>query len=804
MKSGFKYTPMLVLMCSALGCSKTTPQLDPVPDSSVPFYDLNRNGSMEPYENQSLSEKDRITDLISRMTLEEKILLVTGTGINLTNVSGSSKVPGAAGSTHAIERLGIPSITLADGPAGLRISPTRPDDANTYYATAFPIATVLSSSWDRALLTEVGKAMGEEVREYGVDVFLAPGMNLQYNPLGGRNFEYYSEDPLLSGSLAAAMVNGVESQGVGATIKHFAVNNAETSRMLLNSVVSERALREIYLRSFEIAVKETKPWAVMSSYNKINGIYTSQDKQLLTSLLRDEWGFDGLVMTDWFGGDSARAQLKAGNDLLMPGRVHEREDIQAAIRSGDLSNEELNRNLTNILSVIFKTPTFQRYQYSNKPKLIDNAKIARTAAAEGIVLLKNEQQTLPLAASVKTIAAFGNTSYDFISGGSGSGDVNEAYTVSMVQGFESSNLKVDQELQTRYEQHIKVEKAKLPKKRYFFELLPPIPELSLDELLIKRKAMESDIAVITIGRNSGEFQDRKVEGDFALTDMELQLIQRVSSAFKKQDKKVVLILNIGNVVETASWREQVDAIVLPWQGGQEAGNAVVDVLTGKVNPSGKLPVTFPLAYADVSSSAFFPGIPESDDVVMDAYLNMPRGKITNMTHSDGIYVGYRYYEGFAKPVAYPFGYGLSYTDFAYGDPKVNAKSFAGDLTVEMAVTNTGKVAGKEVVQLYLTAPQGDLEKPLKELKGFAKTRLLAPGETDILSFVIKAEHLASFSEAKSAWIAAAGEYQIKLAASSASEGKSVRFMLAKELEVQTVQVRMQPARSVKELSRSNP
>lgn len=790
-------------MFSALGCSKTNQQNDPLVDSDVAFYDLNKSGSMEPYENPRLSAQERIADLISRMTLEERILLVTGTGINLTNVSGSSKVPGAAGSTHAIERLGIPAITLADGPAGLRISPTRPDDNNTYYATAFPIATVLSSSWDRALLTEVGKAMGEEVREYGVDVFLAPGMNLQYNPLGGRNFEYYSEDPLLSGSLAAAMVNGVESQGVGATIKHFAVNNAETSRMLLNSVVSERALREIYLRSFEIAVKEAKPWAVMSSYNKINGVYTSQDKQLLTSLLREEWGFDGLVMTDWFGGDSARSQMKAGNDLLMPGRVHERDDIQAALKSGDLTDADLNRNLSNILSVIFKTPTFQKHQFSNKPKLIDNAKIARTAASEGIVLLKNEQQTLPLSASVKSIAAFGNTSYDFISGGSGSGDVNEAYTVSLVQGFESSNLKVDPELQRQYEQHVKVEKAKLPKKRYFFELLPPIPELPLDEKLILRKATESDIAVITIGRNSGEFQDRKVEGDFTLTDMEQQLIQRVSTAFKKHGKKVVLILNIGNVIETASWREQVDAIVLPWQGGQEAGNAVVDVLTGKVNPSGKLPVTFPLTYADVSSSSFFPGIPESDEVVMDAYLNMPRGKVTTMTHSDGIYVGYRYYEGFAKSVAYPFGYGLSYTTFAYGTPKTDTKSFVDDLTVEMAVTNTGRVAGREVVQLYLTAPQGKLEKPLKELKGFAKTRLLAPGETEILSFVIKPEQLASFSESKGAWIAEAGEYQLKLATSSDSEGKTARFMLAKELNVQTVQVRMRPSQAIQELNRSN-
>jgi len=798
MKSHFNYSPLMLVLISLWGCSQSGPEVKAAVSEQKAAVDLNKNGQLEPYENSALPLEERLTDLLSRLTPAEKVQLVTGTGINLNDIGGSSKVHGAAGSTHAIARLGIPAITLADGPAGLRITPIRPDDQKTYYATAFPIATVLSSSWDKNLVNQVGQAMGTEVKEYGVDLFLAPGMNLQYNPLGGRNFEYYAEDPLLSGQMAAAMVNGVESQGVGATIKHFAVNNAETSRMLLNSVVNERALREIYLRSFEIAVKEAQPWAVMSSYNKLNGVYTSQDSQLLTTLLRDEWGFDGLVMTDWFGGDSARAQMKAGNDLIMPGRPHERDDIQAALDSGDLSMAQLDRNVKNILQIIFQSPAFAGYAYSDTPDLKAHAQIARTAAAEGVVLLKNDHGTLPLPSSLKSIAAFGNTSYDFLSGGTGSGDVNEAYTVSLVQGFANNNLQVDAELQQVYEQHLQAERAKQPKKRYFFELLPPLPELTPDLTLIQRKAKDNELAIITIGRNSGEFQDRKVAGDFDLTATEKQLIAMVSTAFHAEGKKVVLILNIGNVVETASWREQVDAIVLPWQGGQEAGNAVTDVLTGKVNPSGKLPVSFPLHYKDVPSSTFFPGEALSDEVVMDAYLNMPRGKHTQMKHQDGIYVGYRYYDSFAVPVAYPFGYGLSYTSFSYGQPKLSSASFNGELKISIEVKNTGKVAGKEVVQLYLTAPATSMDKPKKELKAFAKTSVLAPEQSEIVQFSLTADQLASYSEQAGRWVADAGTYQVLVAASSADVRQTASFNLATALQLPAVKVRLQPTAALTE------
>ncbi|OFC70930.1 glycoside hydrolase family 3 C-terminal domain-containing protein [Alteromonas confluentis] len=800
MRNRFQFSLIACALAGVVGCSADVQQVaSQAGPNALSFNDRNHNNKLDIYEDTSAPVTARADDLISRLTLEQKVKMVTGTGFSVSGVGGSEKVPGAAGSTFEIPELGIPAMVLTDGPAGVRIEPKRENDDATYYATAFPIATLLASSWDKTLVAEVGAAMGEEVKEYGADIFLAPGMNIHYNPLGGRNFEYYSEDPYLSGNLAASIVNGIESNGVGATIKHFVTNSAETSRMWMDAHVNERAYRELYLRGFEIAVKESQPWAIMTSYNKVNGTYTSQDEVLLTDVLRGEWGFEGLVMTDWFAGDSAPAQMQAGNDLIMPGMPDQRQAIIDAVKNGTLDESTLDRNLRKIFTVMFASPSFNHYDYSDKPDLKGHAEVARQAAAEGVVLLKNKGDALPLTGS-QTVAAFGNTSYEFIAGGTGSGDVNEAYTVSLVQGLENSPLKVERSLQKSYDAFMAAEKAKQPEKKNFFDLLPPLPEFEPSEAMVAKLANSTDVALITLGRNAGEFQDRGVEGDFDLTDAEQSLITKVSKAFHAKGKKVVVALNIGNVIETASWRDKVDAIVLPWQGGQEAGNALVDVLTGKVNPSGKLATTFPMSYSDVASSDSFPGFNVSDEEVTDPYIGLFVGHHSQLNYEDGVYVGYRYYDAFNIAPAYPFGYGLSYSSFNYSDLQVTSNDGNGNVTLSATISNQGDAAGKEVVQLYVSAPKGSLAKPVKELKGFTKTAALRPGQSETVTFTLTPKLLASFNPAQRAWVADAGEYTLMLGASSADIRATATINLATPVVADKVSVTLNPSPKVKEIT----
>ncbi len=735
--------------------------------------------------------KNPLKEVIAAMTLEEKSKLVAGTGMRFgggpTVGETDNRVPGAAGTTYAIPRLGIPAIVVADGPAGLRIAPFRgKDSTQSFYCTAFPVATLLASTWDTELVKKVGEAMGNEVLEYGVDILLGPGLNIHRNPLGGRNFEYFSEDPYLTGKLTAAIVKGIQSKGVGTSVKHFAANNQETNRNTINTIVSERALREIYLEGFRIGIQESDPWTVMSSYNKINGPYTSESKDLLTTILRDEWKYNGLVMTDWFGGKDPIAQMLAGNELLMPGTPNQSKAIMEAVQNGKLNEAVLDRNIEKILNTILRSPSFKNYKYSNKPDLIANAQIARMVAAEGMILLKNEGKALPIAQTSKKIAAFGNTSYDIVTGGTGSGDVNEAYSISMVTGLLNAGYTVDEELKTLYTDFIKAENAKRPRNRGFM-LPPPLPQMELLSTLISKKAEEADLALITIGRNSGEFADRKLENDFYLNDVEKELIKNVSSAFRAKGKKVIIVLNIGGVIEINSWRDYADAILLSWQPGQEAGNAIADVLSGKVNPSGKLATTFPVDYTDVASSKNFPG--------------MPVEKPTDVTYEEGIYIGYRYFDSFAVKPAFEFGYGLSYTTFSITNIKTSSSKFKDKVTVTVEVTNTGNVSGKEVVQVYLSAPSQSMNKPQKELKAFGKTGLLSPGKKQTLSFTLDARSLASYNTEKISWIAEAGEYKISVGTSSSNISQTANFSLPKELLVSKENKVMVPQTVISELKK---
>ncbi|MFL6333275.1 MAG: glycoside hydrolase family 3 C-terminal domain-containing protein [Pyrinomonadaceae bacterium] len=729
-----------------------------------------------------------VKEVVAALTLEEKASLLVGMGADWTipnfqtmtpeDKAIPEKVPGAAGRTHSVPRLGIPSLTLSDGPAGVRIDPTRKNDpSKTYYATAFPVATLLASSWDAGLVQRVGAAFGEEAREYGVDVLLAPGMDIHRNPLGGRNFEYYSEDPLVTGRMAAAFVKGVQSRGVGTSIKHFAANEQEFNRMQSDSVVSERALREVYLKGFEVAVQESQPWTVMSSYNLINGTYTSESRELLTNVLRDDWGFQGLVMTDWWAGNDAVSQLKAGNDLLMPGTPYQAKDIVEAVRAGTLSRQQLDENVERFLNLVMRSPAFKGYRYSDRPDLKAHALLAREAAAEGMVLLRNEGNALPLAAP-KRVALYGNTSYELFAGGSGSGDVNEAYTVSLEQGLADAGFSLDAPLKEAYEHYLADYNAKHPRPKVSFFLPPPIPELTVETSAVGRSAAEADTALITVGRNAGEGGDRKVEGDFTLSETERALIKTVADAFHAKGKKVFVVLNVGGPVEVASWRDGVDSILLAWQPGQEGGRAIADVLGGRINPSGKLATTFPVRYEDVPSAKVYPGkeLPGRSQLTRFPYAGRP----SEALYEEGIFVGYRYYETFDLKPAYAFGHGLSYTSFTYGGLKLSSKQFGGKLTATLTVINTGKVAGREVVQLYLSAPSRKLAKPSAELKGFAKTGLLSPGQSQTVSFDLGAADLASFDPAASAWVAEAGTYTLKVGASSADIRQAGTFELKRE------------------------
>ena len=744
-------------------------------------------GSIGTMTAQVRLQANNVDEVLKVMTLEEKAMLVVGGNRQIASTENNGmigghaqRVPGAAGTTQAIPRLGIPSTVLTDGPAGVRINPRRDNDANTYFCTGFPVGTALACTWNTQLVEEVGKCIGNEVLEYGCDVLLAPGMNIHRSPLCGRNFEYYSEDPIVTGKIAAAYVRGVQSQGVGVSVKHFAANSQETNRMGVDEVMSQRALREIYLKGFEIAVRESAPWTVMSSYNRINGPFTQENRELLTTILRDEWSFDGIVMTDWTGLRNTAAQIQAGNDLMEPGADSQIKDIMDKVKSGVLKESDLDICVKRILQYLTKTPAFRAYKYTNKPDLKAHADVTRRSATEGMVLLKNDGEALPMS-NAKTVSVFGITSYDFIAGGTGSGDVNKAYTIDMMQGLTEAGLKVNTKLANLYQSYKNYQSsltAAAPARGGWFWGKAVLPEMAVSRPIINVQAQESDLAIITLGRQAGEGSDRQVDDDFTLTDVERQLITDVCNAFHLANKPVVVVLNMGNVIETASWKSMPDAILLAWQPGQEGGYSVADVLTGKAYPSGKLTMTWPNNLIDLPSSASFPNVRPA----------APRGRGNNKVefqdytkHTEDINVGYRHFTTTKESVSYPFGFGLSYTTFAYSKPVVKATK--DGLTATITVTNTGKRAGKEVVELYVSAPAGGLEKPARELKAFAKTRELQPNQSETLTMNLSLYDLASYNETTQAWETAAGKYTIGFGASVEDIRATAPFNLSKQQSV---------------------
>jgi beta-glucosidase len=700
-----------------------------------------------------LTDAKSIPVVIKEMSLEEKAKLVCGAGLsrNITDV-------GAAGNTYAIQRLRITSMELCDGPAGVRL--------DSKYATAWPNPMLAASTWNTEILGKIGKATADEAKYYGIDLMLSPGMNIHRNPLGGRVYEYFSEDPYLTGKLASAYIKEMQENGVGATLKHYAANNAENSRMGINEIISERTLREIYFPVWEIAVKDAKPWAAMSAYNKVNGVFCSENKYL-NKVIKEEFGFDGLIMSDW-GAYQGPQAFTAGFDLDTPGGPTEYNHLVKAVNDGLIKESALDRAVAKILGVVIRTDTFKKQIYDKSAFIakknlsaelkVVGAKLSKEAALEGMVLLKNNN-ILPLSSNITVGLAGKNAVPIFVKsigdsftshlppskgliiegGGSACVNIDPDEVVSMIQGLENGGLRV------------------VNKNANGLDLVEGLSEADAAYV-----ATNSNVGIISIGRAGQEGVDVK---SIEITEPEKDLMKKFSDAYHAIGKKVIVLLNIAQPIEVASWEKYADAILYVGLPGTYGANAITDILIGKVNPSGKLSDTWPVKYSDLSTAT-----------------NMPMPGQKEIEYKERIYVGYRYFDTKGIAPMYPFGYGMSYTTFKFSDLKLSSTFFRNKITLTVNVTNTGKMAGKEVVQLYLSAPATQLDKPDQELKGFIKTKLLAPGETQKLTFTLDKRALASFDdESKKAWVADAGKYQVKLGPSSRDIKLRVFFSLNEEL-----------------------
>jgi len=666
-----------------------------------------------------------LENLVQQMTLEEKASLCTGD---------------TAWTTQAVPRLGVPSMLVTDGPHGVRkTKETGVMGGETAPATCFPTATSLASSWDVNLLREMGQALAAECSALGVGVVLGPGNNMKRTPLCGRNFEYFSEDPYLGGEMAAALIEGIQSQGVGTSLKHYAANNQEYQRFSINAEVDERTLREIYLAGFEKAVKQARPWTVMCAYNKLNGTFCSEHRPLLVDILKEEWGFEGLVVSDWGAVHDRVAALKGGLDLEMPGPKPERvQAVIDAVRSGDLDEALLDESVRRILRIVFQSA--ERDKGAPFDEQAHHA-LARRIAAEGMVLLKNDG-ILPLKKGLKRIAVIGRAAKTAHFQGGGSSHVNPTQVASPFD-----------ELQQQ------AGEAEL----FYAEGYPEDDNLRQDLIdQAVEAAGQAEAALLYLALPAYKESEGYDRTDLELTTQQVALIKAVTQA----QPNTVVILNNGSVVTMGAWIDGPAAVLEAWLMGQAGGGAIADVLFGKVNPSGKLAETFPLKLADTP-----------------AYLNYP-GSSGQVRYGEGLYIGYRYYDAKEMPVQFPFGYGLSYTSFAYANPVVSSSTFRDveGLVVSVDVTNTGPVAGKEVVQVYVRDHHSGLPRPPKELKGFAKVEL-QPGETKTIRIALDFRAFAYYHTDYGRWITEDGQFDILFGASAADIRCQVTVTLESSLRL---------------------
>ncbi|KAL7702201.1 glycoside hydrolase family 3 [Lotmaria passim] len=649
-----------------------------------------------------------VDKVMSELTLEEKISLVGGKDF---------------WRTQDIPRLGVPDAMMCDGPTGLRKSvDSALGNVISVPATCFPTAVVLASTWSRSMVEKVGRAIGKECRAENVSMLLAPGNNIKRSPLCGRNFEYYSEDPYAAGQLAAAYVKGVQSQGVGATLKHYCANNQETNRFSVNELIDERTMREIYLAAFESIVKEAQPWSIMACYNRVNNEYVVSSRRLLTDVLRGEFGFKGIVVSDWGAVDDRANALHAGMDLEMPSTYGATDaQLKKLAGEGKLDLEQLDACVRRILEHVNRC-SVALSQPAPKWDVDAHHDIAREVAAEGIVLLKNEQAVLPLHAS-KKIAVIGELAEKPRYQGSGSSFVNATKTSSTLAELKKHSSSVH------------------------FAAGYKLEATERDEAL-QAKAVEvaasCDVAVVFIGLSEVDESEGFDRAHMRLPEHHNALVEAVAAA----NKHTVVVLTNASAVEMP-WAHKVQAIVEAYLPGQAGAAAVADVLLGKVNPSGKLSESFPKHLEDTS-----------------AFLSFP-GTVTTTTYSEGIYVGYRYYDKRRMELLFPFGHGLSYTTFEYSAPRVAKAAYVDneDVHAEVTVTNTGKVAGSEVVQLYVRDVKSSIDRPEKELKGFEKVHL-APGESKTVKFTLDRRAFAYYDVARKDWVVEEGDFELLFASSS--------------------------------------